>query len=262
VVEDNLINQKVIVRILANQGHEATVASNGQEALMLLKSGSFELVFMDVQMPVMDGLTATRKIREMEKEKKLGHIPIVAMTAHAMEGHKQTCLAAGMDHYLSKPAGGETIKAVLAKIFDAESRNGRALVEAFDDSPHWNSGDTLKRLGGDESLLTELAKIFVEVSPGHLEKLGRALHSADADAVERLAHAFKGELDCLGLTKAADLARDIESLGRRSQLRPAKELFEAFTEEVCAATTSMRHFIASHKETTVEPTNYREEAVL
>jgi CheY-like chemotaxis protein len=102
LAEDNLINQKVGCRLLEKQGHRVVVANNGKEALQILEKQSFDLVLMDVQMPEMDGLKTTGFIRK--KEKKLGgHIPIIAMTAHAVKGDRERCLKAGMDDYVSKP---------------------------------------------------------------------------------------------------------------------------------------------------------------
>jgi two-component system sensor histidine kinase/response regulator len=102
VAEDNLINQKLAKYMLTNLGHEVTLASNGKEAVENAKSGQFDFILMDVQMPVMDGLEATRLIRELEKQSDL-HIPIIALTAHAMKGDRERCLEAGMDDYISKP---------------------------------------------------------------------------------------------------------------------------------------------------------------
>ena len=117
VAEDNAVNQKVALRFLKGLGHSASLAVNGQEALDLLREHPFDLVLMDMQMPVMDGLEATRAIRQAEAAGSLGggHIPIVAMTANALTGDRETCLAAGMDDYVTKPLTPETVSAVLAR---------------------------------------------------------------------------------------------------------------------------------------------------
>ncbi len=116
VAEDNAVNQKVALRFLKGLGHSATLAVNGQEAFDLLREHPFDLVLMDMQMPVMDGLEATRAIREAEASGTLtGHIPIVAMTANALTGDRETCLAAGMDDYVTKPLTPETVSTVLAR---------------------------------------------------------------------------------------------------------------------------------------------------
>jgi len=105
LVEDNVVNQKLAVKILEKRGHRVVVAGNGSEALEVISKEKFHVVLMDVQMPVMDGYTATRKIRKWEAKLSTSetHIPIIAMTAHAMKGDREKCLAAGMDDYVTKP---------------------------------------------------------------------------------------------------------------------------------------------------------------
>jgi CheY-like chemotaxis protein len=113
LVEDNAVNQLLATRLLERRGHSVTVAGNGKEALVVLEKGSFDLVLMDVQMPEMDGFEATAAIRE--KEKHFGnHLPVIAMTAHAMKGDKERCLAAGMDDYITKPIRPEELAELLA----------------------------------------------------------------------------------------------------------------------------------------------------
>ncbi|MBU1473414.1 MAG: response regulator [Acidobacteria bacterium] len=121
LAEDNVINQKVSCRMLEKNGHEVTVASDGGEALNLLKKQSFDLILMDVQMPVLDGFEATAVIREEEKESG-GHIPIIAMTAHAMKGYRERCVAAGLDDYISKPLNGEDLEELIEEVFSRLSR--------------------------------------------------------------------------------------------------------------------------------------------
>jgi CheY-like chemotaxis protein len=114
LAEDNRINQTVAKRMLERMGHSLAVAENGNEALLLLKTGSFDLVLMDIQMPEMDGLTATARIREGETITHT-HIPIIAMTAHAMKGDRERCLAAGMDGYISKPISALELETAIAE---------------------------------------------------------------------------------------------------------------------------------------------------
>jgi two-component system, sensor histidine kinase and response regulator len=114
LAEDNTINQRLATRLLEKRGHRVTVANNGQEAIAHLQKSSFDLVLMDVQMPLMDGLEAARMIRKQEKETGI-HQPIVALTAHAVKGDQERCEAAGMDGYLAKPIRPEDLEAVLQK---------------------------------------------------------------------------------------------------------------------------------------------------
>jgi two-component system sensor histidine kinase/response regulator len=114
LVEDNAVNQRLAQRMLEKRGHTVIVVTNGREALVALQENSFDLVFMDVQMPVMDGFEATAAIRKMEKSSG-GHVPIVAMTAHAMVGDMERCQAAGMDAYLSKPFRLQELNDILSR---------------------------------------------------------------------------------------------------------------------------------------------------
>jgi CheY-like chemotaxis protein len=116
LAEDNMVNQKLAVRLLEKWGHAVTVATNGKKALAALEQQAFDLVLMDVQMPEMDGLEATQEIRAREMQRLFSHVPIVAMTAHAMTGDRERCLAAGMDSYIAKPLQPEDLRAVIESV--------------------------------------------------------------------------------------------------------------------------------------------------
>jgi CheY-like chemotaxis protein len=115
IAEDAAINQKLIGRILEKQGHSITIANNGEEALRLRRHAAYDLIFMDIEMPVMDGYSATAALRAMEQEQG-GHVPIVAMTAHVLPGDADKCLAAGMDAYISKPFRNSDVQAVISRL--------------------------------------------------------------------------------------------------------------------------------------------------
>jgi CheY-like chemotaxis protein len=119
LAEDNRVNQIVATRMAEKMGHSVVVAGNGELALLLLAAQPFDLVLMDVQMPEMDGLTAARKIRESE-ESTLFHLPIIAMTAHAMKGDRERCIAAGMDGYVSKPISGQLLEKEIGRVMGEE----------------------------------------------------------------------------------------------------------------------------------------------
>jgi len=115
LVEDNLVNQKLFVRLMEKLGHQVSVASNGREALTMHAAGRFDVVLMDVQMPEMDGLEATREIRR--RERRIGaHTPILGLTAHAMKGDRERCLEAGMDSYLAKPVRADELAGAIASL--------------------------------------------------------------------------------------------------------------------------------------------------
>jgi len=246
VAEDNPVNQTVVVRMLEKMGHTPTIAHNGVEALSMLESAVFDLVLMDVQMPEMDGLTATRRIRENENQTGF-HIPIVAMTAHAMKGDRERCLQAGMDGYITKPLSSQGIEETIAGILGMGHQTRE--VAAAPDSSHervhtsWDPVHALAKMDGDESLLRELVQIFLDEAPKQLATLQRAIETGDLDAIERTAHSLKGELSCLGLADAAHKARDLERMGQDLTLQPAAELFPAFAKEMSAASAAMRHML-------------------
>jgi CheY-like chemotaxis protein len=115
LAEDNIVNQRLAVRLLEKMGHSVVVADNGKNAIEEFRKGNFDIILMDVQMPEMDGLSATREIRQFELDDG-GHIPIIAMTAHAMKGDKQACFDAGMDSYLAKPFKAEGLLKVIEEV--------------------------------------------------------------------------------------------------------------------------------------------------
>jgi signal transduction histidine kinase/DNA-binding response OmpR family regulator len=250
VAEDNPVNQKIVFRMLEKMGHATTIAGNGQEALAALEANSFDLVFMDVQMPEMDGLTATKCIREREEQTGL-RLPIVAMTAHAMKGDQDLCLAAGMDGYISKPVTGTQIKETIARML-IPKREVRSLpmVRAVPNAlVLWDPAIALERLDGDESLLHEIVQIFLEESSRQLADLKRAVTEADAKLLEMTAHRLKGELSYLGMPTVSEKANKLEHLGRDHDLEHAAEVFAEFETEVSAVAENMRRMLGVKHET-------------
>jgi signal transduction histidine kinase/DNA-binding response OmpR family regulator len=155
VAEDNAVNQAVIMRVLQKMGHSPVLAQNGREALALALREKFDLVFMDVQMPEMDGLAATAAIRKGEKDKGT-HLPIFAMTAHAMKGDRERCLESGMDGYITKPVRFSDIEETLSGLASAPPAKAKPAAEVVS----WNRTEALDRIGGDEELLQDLCRIF------------------------------------------------------------------------------------------------------
>jgi two-component system sensor histidine kinase/response regulator len=238
VVEDTPVNQVMMVRMLEKMGHTATIAGNGKEALQLLKAGSFELIFMDVQMPEMDGLTATRNIREQEKDGG-ARIPIVAMTAHAMKGDKDRCLEAGMDDYVSKPASGRDIAQAIARMFPSASKD----PEASGRSSNWSPTQALEQLDGDENLLREIAGIFFEEAPKLLARLHEGISGRNSELVERTAHSLKGQLGYLGASAASQKSRELEDIGHRGEFQRASRIVEELEREIGGVIEAMRQAV-------------------
>ncbi len=240
LAEDNPINQMVVVKLLEKMGHQPTVARDGREALAALETAAYDLVFMDVQMPEMDGLTATRKIRDREKGTG-SHIPIIAMTAHAMKGDKERCLQAGMDGYLIKPVSSALIAEAIVQVLGAEQPYVPPL-EPHVQEKHagWDKAAALARVEGDAALLSELLQVFLEEVPEQLHVMQQALAAADFEVIERTAHTLKGELLYLGLTEIAEQAKALEHQGRERDLQAAAELFLEFNAQLLKAAAAMR----------------------
>jgi two-component system sensor histidine kinase/response regulator len=227
VAEDNAVNQAVILRVLEKMGHSSVLARNGKEALALAFSQKFDLAFMDVQMPEMDGLDATVAIRQREKPGAT-HLAIFAMTAHAMKGDRERCLQAGMDGYITKPIRFSDIEKTLSDF----SRAQTAVPATPGGKTAWARAEALDRLGGDEELLRELCQIFLEESPKLLQKLRQAIIDADPDAVMRAAHSLKGELGYLSAAGASQAARELEDMGHEKNLSRASESLAVLEREL------------------------------
>ncbi len=227
VAEDNAVNQAVIMRVLQKMGHTPVLAQNGREALALALREKFDLVFMDVQMPEMDGLAATAAIRKAEKDKGT-HLPIFAMTAHAMKGDRERCLEAGMDGYITKPVRFSDIEQTLSGLASATPPEAKSTAQVVS----WNRAEALDRIGGDEELLQDLCQIFLDESPKLLQKLQQAVAAGDADGVMRAAHSLKGESSYLGAGATSQAARRLEEMGRDKDLSRARATLTILEREV------------------------------
>jgi two-component system, sensor histidine kinase and response regulator len=231
LAEDNAINRLLAQRILQKLGHEVTVANNGREALERWaqhQSSQFDVILMDVQMPEMDGLQAAACIREKEIESG-AHIPIIAVTAHAMKGDRERCLAAGMDGYISKPIKpGELAHAIQTTI-----PTGLKSVAAPLDSLQGPTSDAelLARFDGDGNLLKELAGIFLQECPKMLDELREAVRTGDAARLERGAHALKGSVGNFAVSGPWETAQRLELVGKSGQMAGAEAIFRVLEKQ-------------------------------
>jgi two-component system, sensor histidine kinase and response regulator len=226
LAEDNQVNQKVAARMLERRGHEVTVASNGNEALAALAGHSFDLVLMDVQMPEMDGLEATAAIRNRERRTGV-YQPIIAMTALAMKGDRERCLAVGIDGYITKPIQAEELDAVLQDFLQRRQQKAALQMPSNEEvSITVNTDELLQRINGDRALLAELLAIFRKESPALLREAHTAIERKDSAGLESAGHSLKGALANLSALTATDLAAELETMGRSGKLAqaPAKLL--------------------------------------
>jgi PAS domain S-box-containing protein len=209
LAEDNPVNQKLATRLLEKSGLQVTVAATGREALNAWESAGvpgFDIVLMDIQMPEMDGMEATRAIRELEK-KSGTHIPIVAMTAHAMRGDREKCLAGGMDGYVSKPISPAALFAEIERCTSGSDRSSPAQDTSQEAAEQIDRASLLERVEGDRELLAEMIHLFEEDAPKLIAAMRLALERRDMAVLERSAHSLKGAAGNLsaGATRAAAL---------------------------------------------------------
>jgi PAS domain S-box-containing protein len=199
IAEDNEVNQLVIEKMLTKRGVEVDIANDGVEALAKLATGAYAAVFMDCQMPNLDGYSTTARIRERERAGE--RMPVIAMTAHAMKGDRERCLEAGMDDYLSKPLRPEALDEVLARWLGfapaTEALIDAARMRTFrDDYP---------------DIVDQLLELFLSSTPPLLDELREAVGASDDDAMRRTAHKLKGSCQNIGATFMATLCRSIET---------------------------------------------------
>jgi CheY-like chemotaxis protein/HPt (histidine-containing phosphotransfer) domain-containing protein len=239
VAEDNDVNQKVAVRILEKLGCRVDVADNGEEAVLACQRTAYAAVFMDGQMPVLDGFEATARIREHEGGSR--HTPIIAMTASAMQGDRERCLAAGMDDYISKPVSPESMDAALRRVLaeaEAQSRPAPALPEAEEEPAVDESVlATLWGIDSDGTLLAEVIDTFLRIAPLRLTSLGKAVVKNDAVALERTAHSFLGSCANLGARGMAALCARLEEAGRSGKLEGTAALVAQLEKDLAEVRT-------------------------
>jgi two-component system sensor histidine kinase/response regulator len=234
LAEDNVVNQKLAIRLLEKRGHHVVLACNGKEALAALEKDSFDLVLMDVQMPEMDGLEATEALRE--REQATGHHqPVVAMTALAMKGDRERCIAAGMDGYLSKPIRPQELDEMLDSYQAAEREDRPAPKPRVVMLDCVRVDELLERIDGDRVFLAELVELFRTDYPEQIRKSREAVVNDDALALQRAAHGLKGALKNLAAPIAADLAAELEAMGKSGDIAfAASKMMELEVEVVRA----------------------------
>jgi len=214
VAEANEVNQLRARRTFEKLGYRVTLVGNGQEAVSALERGSFDLVAMDVQMPVMDGLAATAAIRRFE-EKAGTHTPIVAMTAHAMKGDRERCLEAGMDGYVAKPIRTGELQRVLSEVLGSWR------------SPTIDQKGLLDGLNGNRTLLRQLARLFLADEPKRLEAIRTAFSAKDCEALGKAAHALKGSAANFGAAQLVRVLGQVEAHAKTLEFEKALKYLPA-----------------------------------
>ncbi len=234
VAEDNSVNQKVAVHLLQKLGYQADVVANGFEALEALERIHYPLVFMDCQMPELDGYAATAAIRAREGSER--HTPIIAMTAGAMVGDREQCLAAGMDDYIAKPVRVEEIATVIARWLPAASPSQETGSPATDPGNESVDRGILAAVadpaqGGDPAFLVELIELFLQESPPLLDAIRSSAARGDSTSFMQAAHKLKGSAGYLGAVRARALCERLEALGRSGATDGALDLVDQLDQE-------------------------------
>jgi two-component system sensor histidine kinase/response regulator len=252
VAEDNLVNRNLVVLLLERRGHQLTVVGDGKRAVSLLEKQNFDMVLMDVQMPEMNGFEATAIIRARE-QKSGTRIPIIALTAHAMKGDRERCVAAGMDGYLSKPIRAKDLIDIVeggrrfSEVIDSPVISAAAEDLALDEKA------LLDRVGGNVEVCIQLTSAFLEESPRLVEELKRAVQSKDSAAVNRAAHALKGSVANFGVQVAVETAFALEKLGEAGDLQSAGPLLARMESQIRTVNKTLTAFLDAHASVNSKP---------
>lgn len=238
IVEDNIINQKVVMKMLERLGCSAGVAQNGREGVDQFRSGSFDLIFMDMQMPEMDGLEATKAIRALGE--KGSSVIIIALTANAMAGDRERCLAAGMNDYLAKPVKQTDIEAVIRQWFPA------ALMRSEDNGPPpapFTPFDPVRLRQieeiGDAGLLKELMQLYLQDLEQYLEQIDDAITRTDFRLAYESSHKLKGSSANLGVDRVREACLAMETCARQEDAAGMEQQAKTMT----AIITELRDYI-------------------
>jgi CheY-like chemotaxis protein len=233
LAEDNLVNQTLATRLLTKLGHKVTLAKNGLEAVAHWQSGQFDAILMDVDMPEMNGYEATEKIRELEQLTGR-HIPIVAMTAHAMQGVREECISHGMDGYLTKPINTE---ALLNELDDLGQRLG---AEVLDEQPQQELAvadfeQARKSMDDSVELFNEIVRLFLEDAPPHMQHIKDGLAQNDVKVVLHSAHTLKGMAGIFAAERVMHLAEKVEKIAGQVGCEEAIKELNLAMDELLAA---------------------------
>jgi two-component system, sensor histidine kinase and response regulator len=265
LAEDGLVNQTVARRLLEKYSHSVTVVGDGQEALVALEADKFDVVLMDVQMPGMDGFAATAEIRRRERTTGQ-HVPVVAMTAHAMKGDRERCLEAGMDGYVSKPIRSRELFGAIAEVLSSVKTADSTIPNHFMHDAHhlpqapmmtatgsdadaacsqnepggvppavgpvvdWHTA--MDQAAGDRDLILEMINVYFEEAPGLLSAIREAIDTRDDKGLRRSAHTLKGALHHLAADRAAAAAAVLETLGKSGQAAQGDAVYDSLCFEM------------------------------
>jgi CheY-like chemotaxis protein len=228
LAEDSDLNQRLAVGLLRKWKHTVEVVGNGREAVAAWMKGEFDVILMDVQMPEVDGLEATRTIRSKEAGRE-GHIPIIALTAHALAGDRERCLAAGMDGYVAKPIRAKELQAALEPYAVSSTPVTATSASGRSDIIDWDAA--MQSVQGDEELLWDVLDAFIQEGPQLVAAIDAAMIQQDAPELRRAAHTLKGSLRTIGAAPLAVRAEAIEMEAKAGRISDR----HAFQQELAPA---------------------------
>ena len=254
LAEDNITNQKVALAILEKLGYRADAVANGREVLRSLETLPYSLVLMDCQMPEMDGYEATRLIRDPSSRVRSHDIPVIAMTAYAMQGDREKCLQVGMNDYISKPVQPKELAEALERWLSANELTKAHAASARKETPVsaaatvFDEKDLLDRMMGDESMARSISQSFVREAAQHIAGLTKALGASDVATATRHAHSLKGSSANLGAPQLREISAEIERLIRAGELAQATERLPQLTERFDALRAAMSRFLQEEQQ--------------
>jgi signal transduction histidine kinase/DNA-binding response OmpR family regulator/HPt (histidine-containing phosphotransfer) domain-containing protein len=251
LAEDNIVNQQVAKAVIAKLGCQVDLAENGTEAVILAEKNNYDIIFMDCQMPRMDGYEATGIIRQQEQTRQDNRIPIIALTANALSGDREKCLSSGMDDYISKPFAQERIAIILKQWLPAElHQSPQEIVQeifdpivSIDDVIDPKALSNIRSLQSEdaEDILTQIINLFLADTPDQLTRLQQALDLNDGGTVRNIAHSLKSSSANLGATKLSELLKKLEEKGRNSSLENSYELLHTIRQKFHQAAAVLKN---------------------
>jgi CheY-like chemotaxis protein len=254
LAEDSLVNQKLAVALLKRHGHDVTIANNGREVLAALESQQFDAVLMDVQMPDLDGLETTAAIRSREMKTE-EHIPIIAMTAHAMRGDRERCLTAGMDDYIAKPIRSAQLFETLARVMHrsesseddmatkTETQGDYVDPSGNEASPRTDWNRALRHMKDDPGLTQVVIEALLEEAPRLTAEIHGAVPNRDFSTIRRAAHTLKGSFRYFGENPAFQRALELEMAARDESFEKMPALVEELDNEVTRLIPAIHQYL-------------------
>ena len=242
VVEDNATNQQVALAILRKLGHQADAAGNGVEALAALQRANYDIVLMDCEMPDMDGCETARRIRRASSGMHNPDIPIIALTAHAMVGDREKCIAAGMNDYLAKPIEPRQLDEVLPKWLRLAVQREPLRLADSDSQPVrevFRETELVARLSGDHGLARTIVAGFLRDAPGQLQKLKQLIEQGDAKSASAQAHTLKGAASTVSAPALLELATQMQRAATDGELSRAAALLDSVAKELGRLQTTL-----------------------